>query len=361
MSEVTDTDNAMAVPQLSIVIPNWNGQAVLPNCLESIACNLGTTNAEIIVFDNASTDNSVQIMTHYTDRFDLRIIQSQTNIGFAGACNRALATARAPFIFLLNNDAEITGGFEDALRFLIDHPEVAVCQGPLLAEDGQHIDSVGSLIARFGFLHHLHAGQPIVQIPESRNIFSVKGAAAFVRKSALGTLGLFDESAFAYFEESDLCWRLQVSGWDVMYLRDLPPVLHLGGFSAMRLSTDLCEYHSFKNRFRSILKNAEFKTLLTMVPLHAGITFAACVEGLVNGSFRRTVNVSRAAAWNVRNLKETLVLRKMVQNERRRSDRDIFAKAGIRMGIRDFLGWSAFMHQHSASGHNILGNATHQL
>lgn len=327
----------MSDTDLTIIIANWNGEAVISDCLKSIVQNIDFPGVEVIVFDNGSEDGSVEIIETYRKLLDLKVIRSSVNIGFAGACNKAASISSAPFLFLLNSDARLTGGFRHALTYLKDHPNIAVCQGPLLTASGRHIDSVGSLISRSGFLYHIAIGQTATNLPESRQIFSAKGAAMFVRKGALGDLGLFDEDAFAYFEETDLCWRLGILGWDIAYVRDLPPVVHQGGYSAKRLPNSFAEYHSFKNRFRSILKNADGITLITMIPLHMFITIVGCAEGLAKGSPQRMISVARALGWNIRHLRRTIAIRRIVQRGRRRRDDILFEAVGTSMALGDFL------------------------
>jgi GT2 family glycosyltransferase len=321
---------------LTIIITNWDGEEVLLRCLDSVVRHSGALRSEVIVFDNGSTDGSVKLADQYRDRLDLRIIRSQVNIGYARACNRAAASSSAPFLLLLNNDAELTEDLDPALEYLGENPNVAVSQGPLLTRDGLWVDSVGTLMTRWGFLRHLAVGEPVSHLPLSQAVFSVKGTAMFVRRFALGDLGLFDDDAFAYFEETDLCWRLQTMGWDITYDRHLPTVFHQGAFTAQRLPS-LCEYHLFKNRLRSILKNAQSATLLDMLPRHVLIILASCVSGCFNGSPLRIVNVLRAVGWNLSHAKETLQLRRIIQNGRQCNDAQIFAKVAVDMTFWDFL------------------------
>ncbi len=323
-------------PDLTIVIPNWDGAAVLGQCLESLVRHTGSVRSEIVIFDNGSIDGSIELAQSYMDRLDLRLIPSPINIGYAAACNRAAENSQAPYLLLFNNDAELAEDLEPALEYLDKHPNVAVCQGPLLTRDGGWVDSVGTLLTRWGFLSHLAVGKPVSELPPGRFVFSVKGTAMFVRRQALGEFGLFDDEAFAYFEETDLCWRLQTMGWDVTYTQLLPKVLHQGAYTAQRLP-NICEYHLFKNRLQSIVKNAQRRTLVTMLPRHLVIVFASCISGCFNGSPGRILNVLHAGAWNLRNARKTFRLRQDTQTHRRRSDRQIFATVAVEMKLRAFL------------------------
>lgn len=321
---------------LAIIIPTWDGATVLDTCLRAVARQMAGTSTEVIVFDNGSRDGSADLAEGYGNQLPVQVIRSPVNIGYAAACNRAAALSDAPFLLLLNNDTELTGSMEAAVRYLRDHPNVAVCQGPLLTADGRHIDSVGSFMTQWGFLHHSLLGAASDHLPPSRPVFSVKGAAMVVRREALKKHGLFDEGAFAYFEETDLCWRVQVAGWTVEYVRELPPVLHKSGFTTSRQSERIWEFHSYKNRLRAVVKNAEWRTMLRMLPMHFLVCAAASADGLRRGSPGTLVSVVRAVVWNVVHLRETLRLRRDVQADRRRSDSEVFAHVWCRMTLRDF-------------------------
>lgn len=321
---------------LAVIIPTWDGAVVLDSCLQTLVEHLVGTSTEVIVFDNGSRDGSADLAEAYRDRLALRVVRSPVNVGYAAACNRAIRLTASPFVLLLNNDTRLTGSTEPAVRYLRDHPRVAVCQGPLLTADGMHIDSVGSLMTQWGFLYHALIGETSEQLPASRPVFSVKGAAMFVRREALGALDLFDGEAFAYFEETDLCWRMQVAGWTVEYVRELPPVLHESGYTSGRLPYELWEFHSFKNRFRALIKNTEVRTMMAMLPLHLFACIAASVDGLRRGSPKRLVSVGRAVLWNLGHLRGTLRMRHAVQHSRLQRDAQVFAKVSTRMGLRDF-------------------------
>jgi len=321
---------------LAVIIPTWDGAVVLDRCLQTLAEHLAGTSTEVIVFDNGSRDGSADLAEGYRDRLALRVVRSPVNIGYAAACNRAAEVTDAPFLLLLNNDTRLTGSTEPAVRYLREHTHVAVCQGPLLTADGRRIDSVGSFMTQWGFLYHALIGERSDDLPPSRPVFSAKGAAMFVRREALGGLALFDEEAFAFFEETNLCWRAQVAGWTVEYVRELPPVLHESGFTTSRVSYDLWEFHSFKNRLRALITNTELHTMRTMLPMHLLACAAASADGLRHGSPKRLVSVGHAVLWNLRNLRGTLRLRRAVQDRRRQLDVELLAGVSTQIRLHEF-------------------------
>lgn len=322
---------------LGIVIANWNGADYLDACLASIAAHSEGLDARVIVVDNGSTDDSVRRASSWSGRLTIEVVELPTNVGYALANNVGFERVSEDLCLFLNNDTVVGGPLDQALGYFSKRPGVGIAQGLLLTIDGRRIDSVGSFITRLGFLlHPLRNQAPCVATTETR-IFSAKGAAMFTRTSCLRDIGLFDSTTFAYWEESDLCWRARLAGWDVVFSPDLPLVYHVGGRTARHLGATRLEFHSYKNRLRSIIKNGGGRTLVTMLPLHLGSCAAAAAGAVVIGRPVGALNVFRAMIWNARMLRSTLAERRAIQRRRRLSDREALAEVMVSVRARDFL------------------------
>jgi GT2 family glycosyltransferase len=322
---------------LSILIVNWNGDSLLDRCFRSIEQCKGDLAIEVVLFDNGSTDNSLEIVDSWAARLNIITLHAAQNIGFAIANNRAWDASHAEVCLLLNNDAIIGGPLRRAVDYMRSNPLIAVCQGPILSADGQRIDSVGSLITRWGFLVHPVIGEPASTAVPSRPVFSAKGAAMFVRSEAIRRIGLFDESAFAYFEESDFCWRARIAGWETMFSNELAPVFHVGGATSKRLAGSVPEYHSFKNRLRAILKNASGGTLLAMLPGHLTLCCLGMLAALAARRPSGAVTIARALFWNLKVSRKTWLERRRVQQLRMRSDREALGIVSEPLGLGRML------------------------
>lgn len=322
---------------LAILIPNWDGEAVLADCLSSLATAVDSSlQAQVLVFDNGSVDGSLAILRQFQAVLSLEVIRSETNLGYAAANNALFERADAEFCLLLNNDTVVEGELSESVAFLRAEPNVGIAQGPILDISGTRIDSVGSLMAPSGFLYHLGSGEPATALPPSRRVFSVKGAAMYVRSACVAEVGLFDPEAFAYFEESDLCWRAQLAGWDVVYNSRLPVVRHVVGHSSPRLGTRVYEFHSYKNRLRSIIVNTGRRTMPGMLARHLAVCACAAGSAFLNGRWSACRNIGAAFVWNLRALGRTRERRRTVQNLRRRSDRELLDGTSRRMRLADY-------------------------
>lgn len=243
----------------AIVILNWNGRPWLERFLPGVLVH--NAGAEVIVADNASTDDSVNWLAqaHPT----VRRIQLAKNHGFAGGYNAALQQVKADRYLLLNSDVEVTAGWLDALdRYMDADPRMAACQPKVLAqrepERFEHAGAAGGFIDRNGYpfcrgrifeITELDHGQ----YDDEHEVFWASGACLLIRSDAFHAAGGFDEALFAHMEEIDLCWRLRRMGWRIGYTSKAR-VYHVGGGS-LGYGSPQKTYLNFRNSLIVLTKN----------------------------------------------------------------------------------------------------------
>ena len=221
--------------RLSVVILNWNGRRHLERYLPSVVAHT-VGDAEVIVADNGSTDDSLQwLRLSYPD---VRVICLDRNYGFAGGYNRALQEVDTEYVLLLNSDVEVTAGWWQPLVEVLDtESDVAAVAPKLLADmertkfeyagaSGGFIDYLGYPFCRGRILSNVEEDKG--QYDDRRDIFWASGAAMCCRREVFGSLGGFDEDFFAHMEEIDLQWRMQLAGWRIV-IEPKAVVYHLGG------------------------------------------------------------------------------------------------------------------------------------
>ena len=178
------------------------------------------------------------------------------------------------------------------------------------------IDSIGAFFLTSGFLYHFGREkdhrQPIYNQP--MEIFSAKGACILFKKEVLEKTGLFDKDYFAYFEETDLCQRIWLAGYKVVYTPQAV-VYHKGGGASGQMISSYIQFHSFKNRLCTFIKNLSFTNLLKTLPLTLFIYQCASILYLLTGKFGNAWAIQKAIFWNLIHLKETFKKRKFVQNQ----------------------------------------------
>jgi N-acetylglucosaminyl-diphospho-decaprenol L-rhamnosyltransferase len=221
---------------IAVVIINHNTREHLAGCLESVAA---TMPSEVMVFDNASSDGSAALLRAEFPWVELQA--SDANLGYGAAANRAVAACRADYVLLLNSDTRLEPDTLSLLSAYLDqHPDVALAGPRLIYPDGTAQTSSFPFPTPLAFLlreTHLAAATrylPVLRACQPLNSAGavpwVLGAALALRREAFEAVGGFDESFFMYYEEVDLCYRLQRAGWQIHYA-PVTTVTHVGGAS----------------------------------------------------------------------------------------------------------------------------------
>jgi hypothetical protein len=214
--------------RLSVLIVNYNGAAVIRECLASLHAHLGKQD-EVIVVDNASADGSAQLID---GEFPwVTLIRSESNLGFTGGNNLAAKHAKGELLLLLNNDAFIESGIGMGVKWF-EQPDVGVVGAHLYYPDGRLQPSIGlthsplRLVASWLGLRRLSNVSSLfsrtIDDWESyqgpmEHLDWVSGAALMIRRELWDAIGGFDESYFMYMEDVDLCDAVREQGFKIVY------------------------------------------------------------------------------------------------------------------------------------------------
>jgi len=202
---------------VSVVVVNWNGLDYLPECLQSVR-DQSYIPREIIAVDNGSTDGSRRwLQSNAGDQF--RLIELESNTGFAAGANAGIRAAEGEFIALLNNDAVAEKDWLENLVAAAGGPDVGMVASKILFyENRDVIDKTGHLFYPDGLNRGRGAGElDRGQFDRQPEIFFPDGCAALYRKQMLDDVGLFDEQFFAYGDDADLGLRARWRGWRCAY------------------------------------------------------------------------------------------------------------------------------------------------
>lgn len=282
---------------VAVVILNYNGKRFLERFLPTVIERSGAS-AEIIVADNASTDDSVQFMrTHFPS---IRLIVNPRNGGFAAGYNMALKHIDAKYYVLLNSDIEVTENWIDpVIAFMETDTQIAACQPKLLSFSDtayfEYAGAAGGFIDKFGYpfcrgrlFQNLEKDDG--QYDDIFEVFWASGACMFVRADVYHQFGGLDEDFFAHMEEIDFCWRVKNKGYKVMYFPH-SAVHHIGGGTLPKISSRKT-YLNFRNNLSMLYKNlppANFAyVIFTRLFLDGVASFKFLIEGGV-GDFLAVV------------------------------------------------------------------------
>lgn len=206
-------------PVVSVCIANYNGEHILPDCIESVLRQNGAPPFEIIVHDDASPDDSLAVLKRYDD---VRLIRSTENVGFCVSNNRMAEAARGDFVLLLNNDARL---FEDALVTLGE--ESARLDDRAVLSLPQYDAGTGELIDRGGYLDFLASPVP-TRKPSDQDVAMVMGACMWVPKAIWDEIGGFPEWFVTNAEDVYLCCYARALGYRV-FVPDRSGYRHIVG------------------------------------------------------------------------------------------------------------------------------------
>ncbi|HEV3475594.1 MAG TPA: glycosyltransferase family 2 protein [Actinomycetota bacterium] len=224
--------------QLAVVVVNHNAGPFVVRCLESVLASAGDIALDLVVVDNASLDGSAEL----ADRGGARLIRNDANRGFAAAANQGIRATTAPFVLLLNPDAEIVAGTLSALVKVARERPRAGAVGLLVRNPDRSIQPSARRVPRLleGLAHaFLGPIAPRNRFTRSytmagwdrtteREVAWVSGSAMLLRREAIEDTGPFDEGYFMYVEDVDLCTRLRQAGWQVIFSPEVEVVHEIG-------------------------------------------------------------------------------------------------------------------------------------
>jgi GT2 family glycosyltransferase len=321
MNDFLPTNSSHNPASVAVVILNWNGQHFLEKFLPSVLAST-YTNIQIIVADNASTDDSISFLQQYFP--SVKIIVNDSNQGFAKGYNTALKKVTADYFVLLNSDVEVSPTWiEPIIQLMENDTTIAACQPKILdyknkthfeyaGASGGFIDTLGYPFARGRVLENIEEdkGQYNNAIP----CFWATGAALFVRAGVYNQLGGLDEYFFAHQEEIDLCWRMQLSGYKV-YVQPTSVVYHVGG-GTLPKGNSKKTYLNFRNNLIMLWKNTPTKQLMLKLPIRSLLDAAAAYKGLFSGDAGYFFAVAKAhfhfTKWILFHRKKSLFVHKPI-------------------------------------------------
>jgi GT2 family glycosyltransferase len=267
---------------LAIIIPTFNGRAMLERCLSSViaATRRGGLESEIIVVDDASTDGTAHWLRQAYPQ--VKVLVRNANGGFAKAANTGLRAADADWVALVNNDVVLDADWVRCAFSRPLPPDAGALATRILQQDAPGtLYSAGDEYATCGLALQWLSGRPVEADDRRPACFSACAAAAFYRRSALDRCGLFRESLGAYYEDVDLGFRLNLAGYRCLYVPDAVS-WHLGRGSYGRRRRTVA-YRSARNREIVFWANMPLRLLARYAPLHVAAALAHPVLGLGRG------------------------------------------------------------------------------
>ncbi|MFQ5578631.1 MAG: glycosyltransferase family 2 protein, partial [Anaerolineae bacterium] len=254
-----------SLPSVTVIVLNYNTRRHLQTCFESLQqTDYPPGKLQLMLVDNASHDDSLAFMA--ANFPDVTVVKNSRNLGFAGGNNAGARAARGELVAFLNPDMRVDPGWLAPLVSAVQgRPEVACAAAKILTWDGKHIDFGGSAMNLFGFGYQVGWGDPAPAHAEPREILAPCGGAMLIDRQVFLQAGGFDEDYFAYYEDTDLGWRLWVLGHKVMYVPQAVVYhIHHGAWGKEADEKRRVLYE--RNALYSIIKNYEDASLQKILP-----------------------------------------------------------------------------------------------
>lgn len=307
--------------KVAVVILNYNGRRFLEQFLPNLIAQCDPLLSEVIVADNASTDDSVAFMR---ERFpDIRLIVNDSNGGFATGYNVALRQVEAEYYVLLNSDIEVTPCWiEPVISMMDSDPLIAACQPKILSyyhrDQFEYAGACGGFIDKYGYpfcrgrvFQNLEIDEGQYDLP--MEVFWATGACLFVRAELYHQCGGLDDSFFAHMEEIDLCWRLKNAGYKV-FCCPQSKVYHIGGGTLPKKSP-YKTYLNFRNNLSLLVKNLPKGRVFPTIVYRIVLDWVAAMKFLCEGGLADFRMVFKAHLDFYKRLKSLKQKRKANEHE----------------------------------------------
>lgn len=283
-------------PKVTVLIPHHNGEEILSRCLTSLRATL-YDGFQVIVVDNGSTDGSREMIR---SKFpEVELVESASNLGFAGGCNLGIRRSSSPYVVLLNNDTEVAPNWlTPMVETAESNPSVGAVQPKVLSildrERFDYCGAAGGEIDLFGYpfawgrlFDTMEMDQG--QYDRPRQVFWASGAATLLRRSALRVVGLLEERFFAHMEEIDLNWRLQWAGYRTVTSPEAVVYHQTGATMDSESFQKMLLNH--RNNLLMLLRNHTLPALLWIFPMRLMLEGVTVIRSLVCGEPKRALAV----------------------------------------------------------------------
>lgn len=283
----------------AVVILSYNGRKWHELFLPGIVAE-ARSGYEVIVVDNASTDDTLQYVQEHFPA--VKTLQININRGFASGYADALKLIQAKYYVLLSADFEVTTNwFPPLLQAMQRYQGLAACQPKIRfwkeKELFEYAGAAGGFKDKFGYL--FCRGRIFADIEKDNGqynddieIFWASGGCLMIRADLYHKVGGLDAELYAHMEEVDLCWRLKNAGYKIGYIAG-STVYHVGG-SVISYGSPQKLFYNFRNNLILLLKNERLRTLLWLFPIRLVLDGVAGLHFMLKGQFRETYTIIRA-------------------------------------------------------------------
>ncbi|HEX6977534.1 MAG TPA: glycosyltransferase family 2 protein [Patescibacteria group bacterium] len=315
-------------PLVSVLILTFNRTDLLEKCVDAVLKS-DYSKLEIVVSDNGSQEDIKGFIKKNFKRKKIKIVRLEKNRGLTGGFNFGFKYCKGKYVFILSNDTRIDRSCISNMVGMMEKDEKIGITAPKIIQEEKpkELHNVGSFLTFTGTLYHygIYKDKNNKKYQKSYYIFSSNGAGFLVRKETAKITGLFDEESFVYYDESDLCHRVWLSGFTVVYCPKAV-LYHLWGRTINTQNSQVWFWNQ-RNQIRSFIKNFSLPYLILFL---GGLQVSYLMWFVINilkRRFKFALTLPQTYIWHVKNIKKTWEERNFVQKRIRRvSDFEILEK-----------------------------------
>lgn len=329
----------MKSPKISVIVPSFNSEKTIEKCVRAIL-NSKSSDLELIVVDDKSTDNTKKILKSYLKNKKIKLIFHKLNKGTPITCNDGFRIARGKYIVILGSDVFIKRNcIAKLIEPLEKNNDIGMTQGYLINTFSKGIESIGHFLTIFGFPYELYSER----YKNSKRPIRIFGARAIIacRAVAYKKIGGFDEDYIFHGEDTDLSWRISLAGYQIHSIPQAIAYHHHIKSEKLGIAHYLF-YEGPKNQISNILKNAPFYILVPMLFLNLVIWLILSIKCLITLRSAYSYGIYKGIFWNIRNLPKTLKKRSSIQSLKslgNDTEKIMFGPIGLKQYVKKGLSW----------------------
>lgn len=286
-------------PLVSLVILSYDGKEMTINLLKSLK-KTTYKNYNIIVVDNGSRDGCYEYVKKYFPY--VKALRLEKNQGFTGGANFGIRHSNGEYVVMMNNDMIVDSKWLSELVKVANSDSRIGIVGSVFLNDSNTIDRIGYIENRKLILQFKPLYRGVTYRDSFPPAIEVDHTFGLIKRKVLSKVGLFDDKNFVFWEDIDLCYRAKKAGFKIVVATHAK-IWHWKGQTMMRFPYATI-FHYNKNQLRFILKNLSFSRKLINIPLTLLRLAGESVSYLLKGDFRKTLAISHAIIWNIRNFRD---------------------------------------------------------
>lgn len=327
-------------PLVSVLILTYNRTDLLKNCLDS-ALKSDYPNLEFVVSDNESLEDIQGFIKKSYSAKSIKVVRLKKNKGLTGGFNFGFKFCKGKYVTLLCNDTKITKQSISHMVKMVENDSAIGAIAPKVTQmrNPGFVHSAGSFLTSTGLLYHYGVYQKDSKLYQKPYyIFSTTGAGFLVRSETILKTGLYSEDFFMAYDESDLCHRIWLAGYTIVYCPKAE-VKHLWSATMRVIDNPSIWFWNQRNVISSFIYNFQMSYLVIFLfSINMAFIFYS-VFRLFKGRQRVfSSTIIQAYIWHVFHIRETMQRRKIVQEKIRRvSDKEIFQKAMVNPSWKYYL------------------------